>query len=77
MKTSIAMAALAALAIINSGCEKRQQPVSAAVEEPQHSTPPAGPRRATAEELLNAAQTGQIPEWFSEAERAAVRRIAQ
>ena len=33
------------------------------------------PRRATASELLDAAQTGVIPEWFSTEERKAVERI--
>jgi len=32
-------------------------------------------RRATASELLDAANSGVVPEWFSEQEKAAVERI--
>lgn len=35
------------------------------------------PKRATAQELLDAANTGLVPEWFNEAERKAVQRIKE
>lgn len=44
---------------------------------PDPGSPPVEvrPRRATASELLEAAQTGQVPEWFSAEERRAVEKI--
>ena len=35
------------------------------------------PKRATAQELLDAANNGVVPEWFNEAERKAVQRIKE
>lgn len=43
----------------------------------QLSAEPTRERRATASDLVSAARSGSIPDWFSEAERKAVRRLME
>jgi hypothetical protein len=35
----------------------------------------SGPRKATAQDIIDAWTTGHVPEWFSDFEKAAVRKL--
>lgn len=43
--------------------------------DPQHGA--LRPKRATAQDLIDAANTGVVPDWFNDAERKAVERIKE
>lgn len=69
MTIPMILLALVVIPLLLTGCRSGGQ-----------SAPPAAdgrPRRATAAELVAAAQTGVVPDWFSPAEREAVDRIRQ
>ena len=67
---------LAALSGCGSSIGRFDPPPQGFTNDPQHGA--LRPiRRATAMELVEAAKSGAIPDWFNEQERAAVERIRQ
>lgn len=76
----MAVATVAVLFLVLSSC-------SGCSPDTRFDPPPAGftnnsfggfrPRRATALEILEAAQTGNVPDWFSPQERDAVAKVRQ
>lgn len=73
---SITLAAALFAAVLAVGCTSERPRSTVRVDPPAPTSESVGAsRRATAHDILRAAQTGEVPDWFSAEERKAVEKL--
>ena len=69
------------VALLAAGCNSRPEPAKPAPPAPVEGRveiPPLPPvSRATAADILAAAQSGVVPDWFTDSEKAAARKLRE